>query len=178
MEKRKRESADGYRSTLRKAFFVVLSLLAALFVGCSSIDCPLNNMVYTTYLVCGSDGERDTLRDTLTVTTTSIEGYEQVVLNMDVDIDSFTLPISYTQETDVFYVELHDSLYNYRYDTLSVSKTNVEHFESIDCTPSFFHTITGVTYTRNAIDSIVINDTEVNYDTSKKHFKIFFRTDD
>lgn len=178
MEKRQRDGATDCRSMLRKAFFVVLSALAMLFAGCSSIDCPLNNMVYTIYLVCGSDGERDTLHDTLTVTTTSIEGYEQVVLNMDVDVDSFILPISYTQETDIFYIELHDTLYNYRRDTLSVTKTNVEHFESIDCSPSFFHTITGVTYTRNAIDSVVINDTEVNYDTSKKHFKIYFRTDD
>lgn len=156
------------------------AMTAMLFAAaCSSIDCPLNNMVYTNYIIYNSHGERDTLRDTLTVTTTSAEeGYDVVVLNKDVDIDSFSLPISYALDCDVFYMELTDSLGNTLNDTISVSKENTQHFESLDCTPSYFHTITGVEYTRNAIDSLIITDTEVNYDFSKKHFRIYFNAID
>lgn len=174
---------DGKKAYRRKRIIsgaLVVSLIAVnamsvVLASCSSIDCPLNNMVYTTYAVYNTEGVRDTLHDTLTVTTMSLEGYEVTALNLEADIDSFTLPISYTQDEDVFYFNLRDTLGNQWDDTVSVSKTNTEHFESIDCTPSYFHTLTGVSYTQNAIESIVINDSEVNYDTTKKHFFIYFK---
>ena len=59
-------------------------------------------------------------------------------------------------------------------DTVTVKKENYSHFESVDCGPSFFHTITDVKTTHNYIDSIVINNKEVNYDASKAHFYIYF----
>lgn len=158
------------RAPLLALLVVLLSLTA-----CTSLDCPLNNMVYTTYCVYGSDGACDTLRDTLTVTTMSTDGYEVTALNMVSGVETFTLPISYTQDTDLFFFNLRDTLGNQWNDTVSVAKTNTEHFESLDCSPSFFHTITGVSHTRHAIESIVINDSEVNYDTTKKHFFIYFQ---
>ena len=167
----RQQHRDG-KGGLGKAAAVLLT--AVLAAACSSIDCPLNNLVYTSYIVYNSNGERDSLVDTLTVTTTSTDGYEVTVLNLDTDIDSFALPISYAQDVDVFTFELRDSLGATVTDVVSVQKENEMHFEDIDCTPSYFHTITGVSYTRNAIDSIVITDTEVNYDTSKKHFRIYF----
>lgn len=148
--------------------------IMALALSCSSIDCPLNNLVYTTYGIYNSAGERDSLVDTLTVTTTSLDGYEVTVLNLDTDIDSFILPMSYEQDVDVFTFELKDTFGTTVTDVVSVSKENEMHFEDIDCTPSYFHTITGVTYTRNAIDSISINYNRVTYDTSKEHFHIYF----
>ena len=165
---------DRSCGALRRVFVVLLTSLAIL-TACTSLDCPLNNMVYTTYVVYNSDGARDTLHDTLTVTTMSLEGYEVTALNLEAGIDSFTLPISYTLDEDVFYFNLRDTTGNEWDDTVSVSKTNTEHFESIDCSPSYFHTLTGVTFTQNAIESIVINDSEVNYDTTKKHFLIYFK---
>lgn len=56
-----------------------------------------------------------------------------------------------------------------------VTKTNTPHFESVDCGVAYFHVITGVRYTRNAIDSIVINHKEVNYDATQQHFHIYFK---
>jgi len=150
-------------------------LLAVLSVSCSSIDCPLNNLVYTNYALYNSDGGTDTMKDTLTVTVKQTDGMDAVVLNKDVDMSSFALPISYSQAEDVFYLELRDKDNNTTLDTITVAKEDKPHFESIDCAPSFFHTITGVRCTHNAIDSVVINTPDVNYDTSKEHFHIYFK---
>ena len=56
-----------------------------------------------------------------------------------------------------------------------VTKTNEPHFESVDCGLNYFHTLTGVRFTRHAIDSVVINQKSVNYDVSPKHFYIYFK---
>ena len=49
--------------------FVVFMVLA--MVGCTSLDCPLNNTVYTKYKLMG---DNKTLKDTLTISTKKIEG--------------------------------------------------------------------------------------------------------
>ena len=60
-------------------------------------------------------------------------------------------------------------------DTVVIEKTNEPHFESVDCGLNYFHTLTGVRYTRHALDSIVINHNQVNYDASQKHFFVYFK---
>lgn len=154
-----------------------LCMLIFLFltIACSSIDCPLNNLVYTNYALYDSYRNTDTLRDTLTVMINNAEGNDVIVLNRDVNITSFILPISYSHDSDEFYLEIRDTLHNIIFDTINVKKENIPHFESTDCAPSFFHKLTDVTYTRNAIDSVVINTPEVDYDTSKEHFRIYFK---
>ena len=169
------------------------------FASCSSIDCPMNNTVYTKYGLYKSDGTVDTLKDTLTVVTKQrIGDQDPVALNRSVNTTSMDIPISYQGDEDVLYflrsfpyryettvineegIEV-DTILNltlYVTDTVTVVKTNRKHFESIDCTPSFFHTISNVKYTRNGIDSIVINNPEVNYDASKEHFRVYFKSRD
>jgi hypothetical protein len=142
-------------------------LACVLTVACSSIDCPLNNTVYTNYMLMGTV---TTLPDTLTISTTRQNGFDSVIINKQVNTDSFSLPISYTQPEDVFYFNTNGTM-----DTVWVSKTNQPHFESVDCGLNYFHTLTGVRSTRNNIDSVVINYKEVNYDVSKKHFYIYFK---
>lgn len=134
-------------------------------------------MVYTNYIIYNTDGLRDTLTDTLTVTTRDIDGNEVVLLNMDVDIDSFALAISYTQDVDVLFFHLTDTLGNTHRDTVSVSKDNEEHFESIDCSPSYFHTITDVSHTTNFIRKIEIKNPSVTYDIYTSHFRIYMDAD-
>ncbi len=144
-------------------FFGMLVLLGA----CSSVDCPLNNVVYTNYKLCGAVA---TLPDTLTISTTRVDGLDSVLINRQVNTDSFSLPVSYGNAEDVLFFRT-----NHLSDTVWVEKTNVPHFESVDCGLNYFHTITGVRFTRHAIDSIVINHKEVNYDASPKHFHIYFK---
>lgn len=149
---------------MRKLLFFGLILLLA---ACSSVDCPLNNTVYANFNL---RGPVTTLPDTLTISALRHDGTDSVLINMQVNTDSFSLPVSYTQDEDVLLFRTNDL-----YDTVTVSKTNNPHFESVDCGLNYFHTITGVRYTRHAIDSITVNHKEVDYDASQKHFFIYFK---
>lgn len=145
----------------------VMLLMVMFIAACSSVDCPLNNTVYTKYKLMG---RVTTLPDTLTISTTRTNGTDSILLNQQVNTDSFSLPISYAQDEDVLYFKTNNLL-----DTVWVGKTNEAHFESVDCGVNYFHTLTGVRFTRNAIDSIIINNKTVNYDASKTHFFIYFK---
>ena len=149
----------------------VIFLAILVMAGCTSLDCTLNNTVYTKYKL---GGNITTLADTLTISTTKIAGNDSVLINKDVAVDSFMLPMSYSQPEDIFYFEMRDTLHRVFIDTVRVSKENHPHFESVDCSPSYFHTITGVQTTHHKIDSIVINHKDVNYDAAKAHFYIYF----
>ncbi len=154
---------------------VYLLILSFFMAACSSVDCELNRLVYTQYGVLNAAGEADTLFDTLTISTNRIDGSDSVIINRNERTTGFSLPISYAQPEDVFFFEMKDSFGTVRYDTVKVAKEDMMHFESVDCTPSYFHTLTGVSYTTNNIDSITITNPDVNYDTSKKHFNIYFK---
>ncbi|EGN57213.1 hypothetical protein PRBRB14_24240 [Hallella multisaccharivorax DSM 17128] len=150
---------------MRKLLYLLI--IAALLGACSTVDCPLNNTVYTYYVL---RGPVRTLPDTLTISTRTGNGADSVLINKQVNTDSFSLPVSYTRNEDVLVFQT-----NHLLDTISIEKTNIPHFESVDCGVNYFHTITGVKFTRHAIDSVVIHHNSVNYDVSQKHFYIYFK---
>ena len=59
---------------------------------------------------------------------------------------------------------------------MTIRKEDHPHFESVDCNPSFFHTLKAAETTRHGIDSIVIKYSTVNYDTTKEHLYIYFKS--
>lgn len=135
--------------------------------ACSTIDCPLNNTVNCKYMLRGAV---TTLPDTLTISSMRSDGSDSVIINKQVNTDSFSLPMSYNRPEDILVMQT-----NSLFDTIKVEKTNTPHFESVDCGVNYFHTITNVTYTRHAIDSVVIHHNFVNYDASQQHFYIYFK---
>lgn len=148
---------------------------AAVCVACSSIDCPVQNTVNTVYGLYKGDGTPDTLRhDTLTISTIRRDGNDTVLLNRKVGATTFELPISSGAPTDTLLVELKDSTRR-MVDTLFVSKDDNPHFESVDCNMSYFHTLTGIKWTGNAIDSATITKRQVDYDASSQHIRIYFK---
>ena len=153
-----------------------LLLTALIMVGCSTLDCPLNNTVYTKYKLDGN--VKQLTGDTLTISTKTNKGVDSIILNRAENVDSFILPMSYSNPEDILYFEVRDTLKRVFRDTITVSKENHTHFESVDCSPSFFHTITGVKTTHNLIDSVVINKKDVNFDATKAHFLLYFGTRD
>ena len=180
----KQMSKNPLTRRMKFSAFSPLSLLPAVIVvimltglaACSSIDCPLNSLVYTQYQLMDAAGRVDTLADTLTISTKRTDGNDSVLINRSVRTTEFSLPISYSQPQDVFFVETIDTLTKtVTLDTITVEKVDRPHFESVDCSPSYFHTITAVGTTHNAIDSVVINNPDVDYDTSRKHFNIYFK---
>lgn len=160
-----------------KALPVCLAGLLLLAASCSSIDCPLNSLVYTQYQLMTPEGRVDTLADTLTIYTRRVtDGSDSVLINRNVRTTEFPLPISYTQAQDVFYFETIDTVTKATTtDVVTITKEDHQRFESVDCAPLYFHTITDVSTTHNAIDSIVIINPDVSYDTSKKHLYIYFK---
>lgn len=160
---------ERHQAAKGKLLFLPLCLFTFIFfiMSCSSIECPLNNVVYTNYQL---RGPVTTLPDTLTISTMRTDGLDSVLINQQVNTDSFSLPVSYGKEEDVLFFRT-----NHLLDTVWVTKTNEPHFESVDCGLNYFHTLTGVRFTRHAIDSVVINHKSVNYDASPKHFYIYFK---
>lgn len=155
---------------MRQLLFFIIALLA--IASCSSIDCPLNNTVHATYWLRGS---ADTLKDSLTVSVTSNEGADTVILNRLIATDHFTLPVSYTQAEDVLLFQFTDTAGTKLIDTVRIEKENTPHFEAVDCSPNYFHTITAIKTTHNKIDSLTINNPSVDYDATKQHIFVYLR---
>ena len=153
---------------------VTYLLLGVLLTACSSIDCPVESTVATLYQVRNSDGTELKLADTLTVATTRADGND-TLYNKGIGISEFTLPISYKQPEDVLVFSFDNQNNNDLHvtDTVWVKKDDYPHFESVDCNAAFFHKITDVKYTRNYIDSIVINNPSVTYDSQTVHFYLY-----
>lgn len=152
-------------------------LLCALLAACTSIDCPLNNMVKARFSFYDPTEKVDTLKDTLIVSTHRITGKDSVIINREVSITGMKLQMSFNNERDTFFINIIDELNTSTIDTIVVSKTDKMHFESVDCAATYFHTLTGVDYTKHAIDSIVLKNKEVDYDSEREHFRIYFHPD-
>ena len=150
-------------------------LLGVMMAACSSIDCPVDSTVTTLYQIRNSDGTELTLSDTLTVTTARSDGKDTIIYNKGIAISEFSLPISYLHPEDVLVFSFdnsnNDSLHVA--DTVWIKKEDYPHFESVDCNTTYFHTITDVRYTCNYIDSIVINNPKVTYDSQTVHFYLY-----
>ncbi len=170
---------------MRKIIIVILLIVA--ISACTSIDCPVQNLVYTSYELKKSTGKTDTLNnDTMWVWTQRADGTDTVIskqINGNLELNcffgstasAFQLPISYTQPEDVLYMLLRSSKGGSYIDTVRIKKENIPHFESVDCQVAYFHEITSVATTHHVIDSIVINNPHVNYDAKTTHFHLYLK---
>ncbi len=157
---------------------IIISMFVVSLVACTSIDCPVQSLVYTNYALMKADGTADTLNtDTLWVWTHRQDGTDTLVLNgaCGSSATTFSLPISHTQPEDEFYTLLVDTEGNYYVDTIRIKKQDFPHFESVDCQAAYFHQLEAVSVTHHALDSLIINHPEVNYDVSQTHFYIYFK---
>ena len=154
---------------------IVPVLLAVILLSaCSSIDCPLNNQAYVKYVL---KGDVDAIPGILSVSIERADGTDTLVLNQLSYAPDFILPVSYNRPTDVLLFQLtgpDDIVYT---DTVTLNKTDYPHFESVDCPPSYFHELKGVTWTQEAIDSIIITNPTVTNDTTGGHVQIYFKSD-
>ena len=151
-------------------------LFAMLLAACSSVDCPVNSIVETIYNVYDSEGNELALSDTLTVTSARMDGQDTTLLNKLVDKETFNLPISYSHAEDVLVFHFDNGNNNLHVtDTVWIKKDDYPHFESVDCSAAFFHELTAVRTTHNAIDSIVIKNPSVTYDPETEHFYLYLK---
>ena len=152
---------------------------SAVLAACSNIDCPLDNVVL---MQCGLYASETraalTLTDTLTVRPA---GRDTVLLNRAQGISSFLLPLRESGTQDTLLLCLSDAQGRRAIDTLFVQHTPQPHFESLDCPPAVFHTLTGVRATSHSlglmpltIDSVSVVRSSVNYDDIE-NIRIFLR---
>ena len=157
-------------------FFVVVCL-----AGCSSIDCPVQNIVSVQYEICDKTGKALPLTDSLSVVTMRVDGEyiditkllnsNDVTLNRLIGKSSFSLPISYSHPEDVLFFCFTDTAKTV-VDTVWIKKDDIPHFESVDCNAAFFHEITDVRHSRHYIDSLVLLNKSVTYDQTTVHFRL------
>ena len=103
---------------MRKIIPIIFASIMVM-AGCTSLDCPLNNTVYSKYKL---QGDITRLTDTLTISTPRRTGIDSVIVNRDVNIDSILLPMSYSQPADTFFFETRDTLKRAYLDTVIVRK--------------------------------------------------------
>lgn len=148
----------------------------ALFAACDSTNCPINNVVYSTYgfyaVADGAETQVGVL-DTLTVTA---GGSDSVLVNRLQNGTKVELPVSYNLATDTLVFRFVNEEQQERTDTIWTDKENIPHYESPDCPVSFFHHVTAVRYTQRLIDSVSIVNPNIDYNVSE-NFKIYFRND-
>lgn len=152
-----------------------ISIFVLLFGGlswlssCSDIDCPVTNGVWTNYVVQG-----DTLHDTLTISAIRENRTDTILLNKQVNTTKFSLPMSYSGDSDKLRFVFKSKAGVTTIDTVTISKTNISHFESVDCPPAFFHTLTAVSAKGTRVSQIEISNPNVDYDGTKEHILISF----
>ena len=150
---------------------LLLFLVCGLTVSCSSIDCPVQNIVSVQYSIRNGSDEEMAITDSLTITSQRKDGAD-VILNRLIGLNAFSLPISYSHPEDVLqFTFVNDSVTVT--DTVWIKKDDIPHFESVDCSAAFFHRLTGVRYTKKGIDSLVIKNTNVDYEVTTIHFYLY-----
>ena len=148
----------------------------AVMAGCVSLDCPVNNVVNVVYALQKPDGTPDTLVvDTMWVWAVRSDLTDTILVNRlcGTKATKFAIIPSHTQPTDMVCLEVVDTCkatpQHEWMDTIRLTKIDQQHFEGVDCKPNYFHTLTGVTSTHHLIDTVIINKTDVSYDTSTPH---------
>ena len=159
---------------------IVILMLVAAMAACTSIDCPVENLVYTNYELRKADGTVDALNtDTVWIWTKRVNGTDTLLINglCGSSASKFELQISYTDPEDVFFLYLRTQEKHSYLDTFRIKKENYPHFESVDCQAAYFHKLTATATTHNVLDSITIQHANVNYDISHTHLFMYLKAD-
>ena len=162
---------------MKKATVLFLTSCLLTLAACTSIDCPLDHLVMTKYALKQPDLTTDTLKDTLNITTRQMDGKDTLLLNKGIGLTNFSVTVSYTNPEDTLCFKFSNVGY-FAVDTVWVKKEDTPHFESVDCTPTYYHNITAVRSTHYAIDSVIINNPTVDYDPQKVHFHLYLKSRD
>ena len=152
---------------------VSLALCCMLFAGCDSgYDCALENVAYNRIKFYNinqyGDETEYTLAETLTVSM-MINGRSEIVVNNVTNTNELTLPVSYTNDCDTIILNFLDQ-YN---DTLYIGHENIPIYQSMECGVIMHHRVTGGTNTGYFIDSMAINNANINFDYNE-NIKLYF----
>ena len=142
------------------------------FNSCDTFNCLLDTKVECQYGFY-SEGSSISVSDTLTVTALGIDSVILTKLDSDTR-GGVTLPVSYYGDVDSLEFKIKGPDGEAR-DTVYMVKRNIGHIEDVSCPAHMWHTITQVYSTHHLIDSVYINNADINYDT-QENLQIYFRT--
>ena len=159
---------------LRKIVICLLSILT--FAGCDGVDCPLNNIVYSTWGFY-ADGSNVTIDDTIYVYA-KVKGVDTLLINQLYNASSMNIPLSYYQQADTFTLEIHQYVDSASYDIFSdqiiINKEDLAHFNSPECGVWHEHNIKEVNNTTTIIDSIQVVRQIIDTN-EQENFRIHFK---
>ena len=155
------------RNKTKLIVYYVAALCMTLCLGCDGgYDCALDNIAYNRikfYSIDEHGAETEySFPDALTVSI-MINGDESIAVNHITNAEGLTLPMSYTSDCDTIILKFLDR-YN---DTLYIHHKNTPIYQSMECGVIMHHTITGSAHTVNFIDSMAINNANVNFDNNE-----------
>ncbi len=160
---------------MQKIATVILCTITSLFFFCScenGYDCSLENVAYNriAFYDINDYGTESKYQfpEVLTVSL-MVNGSDSIVVNHIQNADILQLPMSYTNECDTV-------IFNYGQeitDTIYVRHKNIPFYISMECGTVMYHRIEEVTHTNNLIDSIAIEERNVNFDYNE-NIKLYF----
>ena len=102
-------------------------------VSCESTDCPINNVVYSTYGFYAATDEGESKIQVLDTLTVTAAGTDSILINRLVRGSEVELPVSYSAATDTLIFHFTDTVGRTRRDTIWIDKENIPHYESPTC---------------------------------------------
>lgn len=154
-------------------YCLIAILVTLMLVACDSDNCQLGGVVTINFKL---SGEEPILKDTLTIYTTTAQAKDTILLNKSVNTKEFSLPMSYTQKEDSYFIIRTNKEGFSIKDTIKIKKENIPHFESVECPITYFHKIQEIKTTYNSIQNIELKNTMVDYNATNKHIIIAFET--
>ncbi|MGL5979980.1 MAG: DUF6452 family protein [Phocaeicola sp.] len=151
-------------------FILLIGVINLLIVGCNESDCPLFKTSHAHFSFLDSQTHNPVkLKDSVVVIGFIIRGdtvASDTVFNRPET--SMSLPLSYTTKTT--YVMHYDKVLK---DTIEVYHEPIPFVSNIDCKPMVFYHVERINYTRNALDSIVTVNPDINNE-EKNNFQIYY----
>jgi hypothetical protein len=116
------------------------------------------------------------LKDSFLINANIYFGQENLYFNNIKNASKFSAILSTIKESTLFFFQSDSSDFSAeQIDTIQVYHTNELHFISVACGYQFYHQINKISFTKHVIDTIYLNNTNVNNDVNKEHFKIVLR---
>ncbi len=159
-------------------------MLAGLpLIGCTNIECPLDNQVLAT-LTFWDANTQSTTKVGLELSVYGLKNKrEELLFNQGTDLSEIQIPLNPTTKTDTLLFKFTNGT-QVAVDTLFVNHTPFQHFESLDCPACTFHTLTQVHHTDHlttfvplTIDSVAIISPNVHYE-DVENLQVFLRSTD
>ena len=161
------------RSVIKQLIALSAVFCCFFITGCDGgYDCALDNIAYYRikfYHINTNGTEAEyAFPEPLTVSM-MINGRASIVVNYITNAKELSLPMSYANDCDTVILNFFDR-YN---DTLYIGHRNNPIYQSMECGVIMHHKLTTTAHTGNFIDSMAINNADINFENNE-NIKLYF----